>query len=367
MKPLTAILFSLLTLLPMTGAEGAAPCRELPETQRDTLLQKGEQPIRPKLTIVDSDEIPVEMSALVRRLLDRDIDHMPYAPWGELSAWPVQTENELLVVKITGYKSGADADTFFVYGLNDDDCSDEEVDDGESDDAEEEVDGSNVEKDWQLRGILDCYDLGSHRVEVSETDSGDMQICAMPPLKQPYTKSRLLPFVYTFELPEEGDKIPRLHVCPSGVTQMGSPHPDEPESVQVYLRINMSEPLNMYSVSMDTNATSGSVSLETTSFSHGEFGEMGGMHIDDVFFGDKPFDSATFLSYAKRVSCFYPLLLPGETATPGSIEIGWAYDEETHQWVLLLRHENGQTWIYDFEQHRFVPSQLNNLSFDWMP
>lgn len=243
----------------------------------------------------------------MRRLPDRDIDHMPYAPWGELHAWPVQTENELLVVKITGYKSGAYADTFFVYGLNDDaDCSDEEVDDGEweddgeSDDAEEEVEGSDVEKAWQLRCILDCYDMGGRCVEVSETDSGDMQICAMPPLELSHTISRLLPFVYTFELPEEGDKLPRLHVCPSGVTLAGSLYPGEPESVQVYLRLNMSGTLNMYSVSMDTDATADSVSLETSSFSHGGFGEIGVEHIDDVFVVDKPFDSAIFLSLRKE-------------------------------------------------------------------
>ena len=340
MKPLLAILFSLLPLLTTPVADGAEHFRELPEMQRDTLLQKREQPIQPKLSIVISDAFPVEKSALVRRLLDRDINHMPNAPWGELYACPVQSGDELLVVLITGSKSGADANTLFVY--------------------------ERSEEDWQLHCILDCYDLGSYRVEVSETDSGDMQICAMPLLKPPYSKYRLLPFVHTFELPEEGDKIARFHVCPSGVTLAGTPHPDEPESVQVYLRLNMSEPLNMYSVSMDTNATADSVSLETSSFSHGEFGEMGGEHIDDVFFGDKPFDSDTFLSYAKRVSCFYPLLLPRESAMPGSIEIGWAYNEETHQWVLLLRHENGQTWSYDFERQRFVPSKLKFLSFAWM-
>lgn len=86
----------------------------------------------------------------------------------------------------------------------------------------------------------------------------------------------------------------------------------------------------------------------------------------DVFFGDGPFDAVAFLSYAKRMSSFQHLILPREAAMPGNIEIGWAYDESALQWVLLLRHENGQTWCYDFEQQRFVPSALNNLSFAWM-
>lgn len=360
MKPLSAILFSLLPLLPLTVAEGGVLCRELPEMQRDTPSQKGEQSVHPKLSIVDSDAFSPELSALVRHLLDRDIDHMPKAPWGELYAWPVQAGDEFLVVLITGYKSGADANMLFVY-----DFSDKE-DDGEFEEEEGEKTETDEDTDWQLHCILDCYDLGPRRVEVSETDSGDMQICATPPLELPYTKYRLLPFVYTFELPEEGNKIPRLHVCPLGVTQVGTPHPDEPESVQVYLRLKMTESLNMYSVSMDTDATADSVSLETSSFSHGEFGEMGVEHIDDVFFGDKPFDSATFLSCAKRVSSFHSLLLPEDAAMPGIIEIGWAYDEETQQWMLLLRHENGQTWSYDFEQHRFLPSELKNIPFAWM-
>ena len=127
----------------------------------------------------------------------------------------------------------------------------------------------------------------------------------------------------------------------------------------------MSEPLNMYMVSMDTDATSDSVSLETVCYKNGMKDEMGGMHLDDVYVGDKPFDAEAFLSRVREDGCLQEHQLPREAIQPGSIEIGWAYDSSRLEWVIMLRHENGRTWRYDSELHCFVPSELKQLPFAW--
>ena len=85
MKPLLAILFSLLPLLTTPVADGAEHFRELPEMQRDTLLQKREQPIQPRvrpyhLTTPSWWEIPSGASLLCA--VAGDLQHpMSFSAW----------------------------------------------------------------------------------------------------------------------------------------------------------------------------------------------------------------------------------------------------------------------------------------------
>lgn len=311
--------------------------RSLPEFVSSSVIQDGNQSQTTKLCFFASEGISREKVTLMQHLICRDRQYLPKAPWGVLYSSPVRADEEFLVAAITGYTSGVDATTLFVYQPSD--------------------------ETWQLRCMLDCRDLGLHRVQISDAGADALQICGIPPLG----KSRHLPFVYTFELPEEGGNIPRFHVCPSGVTQKRFLHPDEPESVQVYLRLNMAEPLKMCSVSMDADATPDSVSLEIKYYEADRVVEEDALHVDDVVIGDEPVDAAAFVHQAKRMSGLQGLLIPREAVMPGSIEMGWAYHAESARWLLLLRHENGQTWSYDFEQNGFVPSNLTELSFAWKP
>lgn len=311
--------------------------QSLPEFVISAVIQNGNQLQATKLCFFASEGISREKVALMQHLICRDRQYLPNAPWGVLYSSPVRADEEFMVAAITGYTSGVDATTLFVYRPSD--------------------------ETWQLRCILDCLDLGLHRVQISDAGEDALQICGIPPMG----KSRLLPFVYTFELPEKGGKIPRFHVCPSGVTQKGFFHSDEPESVQVYLRLNMAEPLKMCSVSMDADATPDSVSLEIKYYEADRVVEEDALHVDDVVIGDEPVDAAAFVHQAKRMSGLQGLLIPREAVMPGSIEMGWAFHAESARWLLLLRHENGQTWSYDFEQNGFVPTHLTGLSFAWKP
>ncbi len=311
--------------------------RSLPKLVSSAVIQNGNQSQAAKLCFFDAEDISREKVTLMQDLICRDSQYLPPARWGVLYSSPVRADEEFMVAAITGYTAGVDATTLFVYQPSD--------------------------ETWQLRCIIDCRDLGLRRVQISDAGADTLQICAIPPLG----KSRFLPFVYTFELPEEVGKIPRLHVCPSGVTQEGFLHPDEPESVQVYMRLNMAEPLKMCCVFMDADATPDSVSLEIKYYEADRVVEEDALHVDDVVIGDKPVDAAAFVHQAKRMSGLQDLLIPREAVMPGCIEMGWAYHAESARWLLLLRHENGQTWCYDFEQNAFVPSHLTGLSFAWKP
>ena len=272
-------------------------------------------------------------NALMRRLLERDAGYLPGAPWGLLLVSLRQADEDLLAVRITGYTSGRDANTVFVYLASD--------------------------EDWRLSCILDVENLGLSRLLLEDLGDGELQVSILPRLGM----SSDLPYIHSFTLPESQKEVPRYIVRPRGVSNDYT-YPEQ-KSVPVYMRLKMAEPLNMYMVSMDTDATSDSVSLETVRYKNGIKDEMGGMHLDDVYVGDKPFDADAFLSRVREDGCLQEHRLPREAIQPGSIEIGWAYDSARSEWVLLLRHENGRTWCYDSEQKRFVPSELKETDFTW--
>lgn len=286
-------------------------------------------PNKPRLEVSCS----AEQEGLVRRLVERDSAYLPKSPWGNLWISEMQADEDFLVVRITGYTSGRDANTFFVYQPG--------------------------EQDWYLSCILDIENAGSCCVQL--VDDGELRVSVVPM----FGESQRLPYVHSFDIPEAQKDVPRLSVTPEGVALWPSSPSVKPESVQVYMRLQMSGPLDMYIVSMDTDATPEAMSLETLYYIDGEAPIQGGEHWDDVFVGDKEFDAAEFLRCAEQLPCFQNHLLPREAVLPGSIEIGWAYDEVHAQWVLLLRHENGRTWCYDFKQGRFVPSSYAELPFAW--
>ena len=288
----------------------------------------------PEMVVVPSaDAYPAEQTELLLRLLERDSHYLPAARWGSLYVTPLQADDDFLVVRITGYTSGRDANTVFVYLASD--------------------------EDWQLSCILDVENLGRSRLLLEDLGEGELQVSMLPQLG----KSSQLPYIHSFTLPESQGKVPRYIVSPRGVSDDYT-YPEQ-KSVPVYMRLKMSEPLNMYMVSMDTDATSESVSLETVLYEDGVESEFGGEHLDDVYIGDKPFDAEAFLSRVMEDGCLQEHQLPREAIQPGSIEIGWAYDSARSEWVLLLRHENGRTWCYDSDQKRFVPSELKEADFTW--
>ncbi len=288
----------------------------------------------PEMVVVPSaDAYPAEQTELLLRLLKRDSHYLPAARWGSLYVTPLQADDDFLVVRISGYTSGRDANTVFVYRSSD--------------------------EDWRLSCILEVEDLGRARLLLEDLGEGELQVSLLPQLG----KSSQLPYIHSFTLPELQGKVPRYIVTPRGVSDDYT-YPEQ-KSVPVYMRLKMSEPLNMYMVSMDTDATSESVSLETVLYEDGVESEFGGEHLDDVYIGDKPFDAEAFFSRVREDGCLQEHQLPREAIQPGSIEIGWAYDSARSEWVLLLRHENGRTWCYDSEQKRFVPSELKETDFTW--
>lgn len=315
MKKRLIFLLSAVGLLPCFAADGGA----------------GASPSPPALRIC-SEHVPLPHT-LVRSLLGRDARYLPPARWGELFVTTMQADEDFLVLAITGYTSGRDANTLFVYQPG--------------------------EKDWKLSGVLDIENLGQCRVQLEDVGEREWQISVLP-LAEPST---MLPYVHTFELPENPPDVPLFYVLPEGVVRE-HPVSREPESVHVYLRWVMEEPLNLRIVSMSTDATENSFSLESVHYANGEQ-ELGGAEWDDVFIGDTLFNAVEFLQLAKRKSCFQNLMLPRAAIVPGSIEMGWAYDAASSQWLLLLRHENGSTWSYDEKNQRFEPSQLTDLPFFW--